>query len=149
MSAQNRLKTGRISRRDLRPYTNLNLVALSMRNKAYLNPLIEVLDPYRISQCMRSPKLCGRVRGVVVRFDLSMVAMDPRSMISGESDDVNENVLVVNEWSFLEMKVVLRKPKPCLRSVSVKVTLLGELCRMESTGRSLGMVDCEVCSERR
>ena len=50
-----------------------------------------------MSQCITSPKFCGKVRGVVFRLDLSIVAIEPRSIISGESEEVNEKVLVVNE----------------------------------------------------
>ena len=58
---------------------------------------MEVADPYRMSQWIKSPKFCGRVKGVVVLFDLSMVAIDPRSIISGESEDVRVNVFLVKE----------------------------------------------------
>ena len=44
------------------------------------------------------------------------------------------------------MLMVLRKPKPLRRSVSVRVILDGVLWRMVSTGRSRGMVDCGVTS---
>ena len=61
---------------------------------------------------MRSPKLEGKVRGVVVRFDLSIVAMEPRSSMSGASEVVREKVFFVKECSLREIVVVFRKPKP-------------------------------------
>ena len=98
---------------------------------------------------MRSPKLVGRVRGVVVLFDLSIVAMEPRSRMSGASEALRENVFFVKECSFREIVDVFRKPKPWRRSVSVRRIFVGELWRTVSTGRNRGMVDCEVCLVRR
>ena len=80
---------------------------------------MEVLEPYRISQWTMWPKEGGRGNGVVLRFDLSMVATSPRSMMSGESEIVRENVLAPKEWRCFAMLDVFRKPKPCRRSMSV------------------------------
>ena len=46
---------------------------------------------------MTSPKFLGRVSGVVFLLDLSMVAMFPRSMMSGASEVDKEKVFLVNE----------------------------------------------------
>ena len=64
---------------------------------------------------------------MVVRLDLSMVAISPMSMMSGESAVVRENVFAVNVCSLLAILMVLRKPKPCRRSVSVSLTEVGVL----------------------
>ena len=78
-----------------------------------------------------------------------MVAMFPRSMISGASAVVREKVFLVMECDFLEIVAVFRKPKPWRGSLSVSCTVEGELCRTVSTGRSLETVDCDVWSVRR
>ena len=78
-----------------------------------------VLEPYRMSQCTMCPKEWGRVNGVVLRLDLSMVAISPMSMISGESEVVREKVLALKVWSCFAMLDVFRNPKPCRRSMSV------------------------------
>ena len=48
-----------------------------------------------MSQWNMSPNDCGRVNGVVVRLDLSMVAISPISIISGESEVVREKVFAL------------------------------------------------------
>ena len=102
-----------------------------------------------MSQCTTSPKELGRVKGVVVRLDLSIVAILPMSIMSGESDVVREKVLAVKSLMVLARVTVLRKPKPLRRSESVSLTVDGVLCRTVSTGRSLGVVDCGLSSVRR
>ena len=81
--------------------------------------------PKRMSQWTISPNDSGRVRGVVVRLDLSMVAMSPRSMMSGESLVQCEKVSFVNFWRCLVKVEVLRNPRPRLRSSLFNVTLAG------------------------
>ena len=88
---------------------------------------MDVFDPYRMSQCTTSPKDEGRVNGVVVRLDLSIVAISPMSMMSGESEVVSVNVLAVKLWSVLARVMVLRNPNPFLRSASVSLIIEGVL----------------------
>ena len=87
--------------------------------------------------------------GVVLRFDLSMVAISPRSMMSGESEEVRENVVLANVWRCFEIDIVFRKPKPWRRSISVSLICVGVHWRTVSTGRTRGVVDCGVSSCRR
>ena len=99
-----------------------------------------------MSQWTISPKPWGRFRLVVVRLLLSIVATSPRSMISGESALVREKVLDVKLWRDPAIVLVLRKPKPLLRSDSVNLIREGVDCRTVSTGRMRGVVDCKVGS---
>ena len=64
---------------------------------------------------------------MVVLLDLSIVAISPMSIISGESEVVRENVLAVKLWRVFARVTVLRNPNPFLKSVSVSLTLEGVL----------------------
>ena len=97
--------------KSLRGYIALYRVARSMIYKAYFIWPCVVCDPYRMSIWTVSPNLVGNFNGMVLRFDLSIVDVIPRSIIGSWSADDTEKLGILVCCSCFNMLDTLRKPK--------------------------------------